>query len=143
MKNDIFWDTKTEFAPHKKHVSTAEPSRLMRFEVSKAVSMNNAIFCDVTPCGSCKNVFQRNVLPPSSWWELIFLPCLIFHQMMEAIYSSETSVLTRPTLRYIPEDGIDHKTCWKEANVLQIEPWSTCKTFKEPPRIVPVDHPIS
>jgi hypothetical protein len=28
--------------------------------------------------------------------------------MMEEIFSSETSVLTRVTLRYIPEDGILH-----------------------------------
>jgi hypothetical protein len=27
----------------------------VRFEVFTAVTMNNAVFCDVTPCGSCKN----------------------------------------------------------------------------------------
>jgi hypothetical protein len=26
-----------------------------RFEVSTAVTMKNAVFCDVTPCGSSKN----------------------------------------------------------------------------------------
>jgi hypothetical protein len=25
------------------------------FEVFTAVAMKNAVFCDVTPCGSCKN----------------------------------------------------------------------------------------
>jgi hypothetical protein len=27
----------------------------VRFEVSMAVTMKNAVFWDVTPCGSCKN----------------------------------------------------------------------------------------
>jgi hypothetical protein len=35
------------------------------------------------------------------------LPILVT-LMMEGIHSSETSVLTRATLRHIPEDGISH-----------------------------------
>jgi hypothetical protein len=31
---------------------------------------------------------------------------ILFNLMMEAIYSSETSVLTKAALRHIPEDGI-------------------------------------
>jgi hypothetical protein len=27
----------------------------VRFEVFTAVTMKNSVFCDVTPCGSCKN----------------------------------------------------------------------------------------
>jgi hypothetical protein len=27
----------------------------VRFEVFMAVTMKNGVFCDVTPCGSCKN----------------------------------------------------------------------------------------
>jgi hypothetical protein len=27
----------------------------VRFEVFTAVTMKNGVFCDVTPCGSCKN----------------------------------------------------------------------------------------
>jgi hypothetical protein len=27
----------------------------VRFDVLKAVTMKNAVFLDVTPCGSCKN----------------------------------------------------------------------------------------
>jgi hypothetical protein len=28
---------------------------IVRFEVFTAVTMNNGVFLDVTPCGSCKN----------------------------------------------------------------------------------------
>jgi hypothetical protein len=39
----------------------------VRSEVSTAVKMKNGVFCDVTPCGSCKNLdegvakFLRNI----------------------------------------------------------------------------------
>jgi hypothetical protein len=49
------------------------------------VSMNSAVFWDVVP----------------SWLILLTL-------MMKAICISETSVLTKTTLRLIPEDGILH-----------------------------------
>jgi hypothetical protein len=49
----------------------------VRFEVFKAVTMRNAVFCDVAPCGSCKN--RR---------------------------SSETSVLTRATPSNVPGNDI-------------------------------------
>jgi hypothetical protein len=29
--------------------------KYVRFEVFTAVTMKNGVFCDVTPCGSCKN----------------------------------------------------------------------------------------
>jgi hypothetical protein len=42
---------------------------IVRFEVFTTVNMKNAVFLDVTPCGSCENRRLRNVSPPSSYWK--------------------------------------------------------------------------
>jgi hypothetical protein len=88
--------------------------------------MKSAVFWNVTLCGSCKNrrfggtyrlhhqgdknrrasnnvnsvlqlLITANVVPS---------PPILVILMMEAIFSSETSVLTRVKWRNIPEDGI-------------------------------------
>jgi hypothetical protein len=74
--------------------------------------MKIAVFLVITPCGSCKNrrfggtyrlhhqgeKYQLANAVPSS--------LILFTLMIEAMYSSETSVLIRLTRRHIPEDGI-------------------------------------
>jgi hypothetical protein len=64
--------------------------------------MKNAVFCDVARCRSCVN---RRFGGTSTL-------------TMESIRSSETSVHTRSTLRYIPEDGILHLFCCSSDNAL-------------------------
>jgi hypothetical protein len=64
-----------------------------------AVIMMNAVFCDVTLCGS-----MVQLLVTANALKSLILSTLI----MRAIRSSETSVLTRATRRHIPEDGIPH-----------------------------------
>jgi hypothetical protein len=59
MKNVIFWDIKTQFVPHRRHITSPLQSPTskcyVRFEVFTVVTMKKTIFWDVTPRGSCKN----------------------------------------------------------------------------------------
>jgi hypothetical protein len=76
------------------------------------VTTKNAVFCDTTPCGSCKNrrfremyrVHHRSEKNHQAYVLLISLILSIL--IMEVIRSSETSVLLRRAARrHIPEDG--------------------------------------
>jgi hypothetical protein len=59
IKNAVFLDIKTQFVPHRKHITSPLQSSAgycyVRFEVFTEATMKNAVFWDVTPCGSCKN----------------------------------------------------------------------------------------
>jgi hypothetical protein len=48
MLNAVFWDIKTPFTPHRKHVTSPLHSPAgLRFEVFPAVAMKNAVFWDI------------------------------------------------------------------------------------------------
>jgi hypothetical protein len=85
------------------------------------VTIKNAVFWNVTPCGSLKNRRFGEMYPPFTRMESVilrgvlqllptakFVPIslIISTLMMGAILSSGTSVLTRATRRQIPEDCI-------------------------------------
>jgi hypothetical protein len=71
----------------------------------------NAVFWDVTLCGSCKNrrfggVYRLNEQGEKNQEaSRSLIPVTL---MREALLSSETSVLIRATWRHIPKDGILH-----------------------------------
>jgi hypothetical protein len=46
---------RTQLAKGKRPVSAGNVIVSVRFEVFTAVTMKNAVFCDVTPCDTCKN----------------------------------------------------------------------------------------
>jgi hypothetical protein len=79
------------------------------------VTVKNAVFWDVTPCGCSKKrrsccflahiVFLRSVLRLLVAANVPSAP-IFATLMMEAMHSSETPVLTRASWRSIPEDGI-------------------------------------
>jgi hypothetical protein len=83
--------------------------------------MKNSIFCDGTPCGSCKNRHfggrYHFIIRVTRISELGTVLAVTSNQstlqrntmvtlMMEALLSSKTSILTRTTWRNTPEDAI-------------------------------------
>jgi hypothetical protein len=102
-----------------------------------AVTMKNAIFCNVIPCGSLRNDFSqeprasiirvtrigelgttkpqlatdacyedRQCASVASYGFIVPSSPILVTLMMEALGSSEMSVLTRPMQHNIQEDGI-------------------------------------
>jgi hypothetical protein len=59
LQNVVFWDTKTQFVHHRRHITSLLQSPAcwcyVRFEVSTAIATKNAAFWDLTSCGSSKN----------------------------------------------------------------------------------------
>jgi hypothetical protein len=57
MKNGVFWDIKTQFVPHRRHITSPLQSPAskcyVRFEVFTEVTMKNVVFCDNLIASDC------------------------------------------------------------------------------------------
>jgi demethoxyubiquinone hydroxylase (CLK1/Coq7/Cat5 family) len=99
---------------------TTEYTHLQGLEVFTAVTKKNAVFWDVTPCGSCKNRVSEersaSIIRVTRIGELgtsavtgdqrTLRRNTTFTLMMEALRSYETWVFTRFTQSNISEDSI-------------------------------------
>jgi hypothetical protein len=47
MKNAVFLDIKTQFVPHRRHITSRYRAQPVRFEVSTVVTTKNALFWDI------------------------------------------------------------------------------------------------
>jgi hypothetical protein len=61
MKNTVFWDIKTQFVLHRRHITSLLQSPAgecyVKFEIFTAVTMRNGIFWDVAPPSQKKPFF--------------------------------------------------------------------------------------
>jgi hypothetical protein len=91
-------------------VVSAQRRDFVWFEVFKAMAMKNAVFWDVTPCGSYKNRLFGRVFRLHHLGDKNRLPLLVTANICPSKIwgsgSSETSVLTRATRRNNTEDTI-------------------------------------
>jgi hypothetical protein len=71
----------------------------LRVEVTTAMTMKNALLCDVTPCGSCKNLHFVGTCPPYYHNEKK-------QRARNNVSSNYQSVLTRATRRHVRSDGM-------------------------------------
>jgi hypothetical protein len=113
----------------------------VRFEIFTAVAMKNGVVWDVTPCGSCNNrrfgglstsiirVTRINELGITLVLVTANVPSstILVTLMMEALSSSETSILRRTTWRNIPKDAILHNNCVYTVKYLHRNITSSCK----------------
>jgi hypothetical protein len=125
MKNVVFWDIKTQFVPHRRHITSPLHSSaggwIVRFEIFMAVTMKNAVYWNVTPCGSCKNRrvgttyrlhyqgdMNRRDRKVSLVTANVHSSPILVTLMMEVIRYCQSSDLTRATWRNISQDRILH-----------------------------------
>jgi hypothetical protein len=103
LENANFRDIITQFVLQRKHTTSPLQSPAgcyVRFEVSTVVTVKNMFFWDVTSCGFVLRLLvTTNVVPGSG---------ILFTLTMEALFSSETWVLTGAKRRHILEDCILH-----------------------------------
>jgi hypothetical protein len=76
----------------------------------------------MTPCAPCRNRHPC-VLQLLLTANVVLSSLILLTLMMEAIRSSEASVLTRATRRYIPEDAIIHSHRRENPQTLHIINW--------------------
>jgi hypothetical protein len=76
-------------------------------EVFTPLAVKNAVFWNLMTCDSCKNLlFLRSVLRLLVIANVVPSSPILVTLMVEAILSSETSVLTGATRRFFPGDGV-------------------------------------